>query len=80
LQGDHDGLPAGRGLVAGEGEGAFDIKLFVFRNGVAVEGDGFGFGEHSVFAILEWEMQSIDLLNSSFVTFCAGESGLTRHW
>ena len=48
LQGDHDGSPAGRGLVSGESEGAFEVELFVFRNGVAVEGDGFDFGEHKV--------------------------------
>jgi hypothetical protein len=30
-------------LVAGESEGAFEVELFVFRNGVAVDGDGFGF-------------------------------------
>ena len=32
-----------------------------------------------VFGVLEWRMQSIDLLNPSFVMFCAGESGVICH-
>jgi hypothetical protein len=38
-------------LVAGEGEGALAVEVFV--DGVEVSGDGFGFGEHKVFAVCE---------------------------
>ncbi len=41
LQLEHDGEVGGRCLVAGEGDGALAVEVFV--DGVKVSGDGFGF-------------------------------------
>jgi len=45
LQLEQDSEGGRRGLLAAEGEGALAVKIFA--DGLAVDGDGFGFGEHS---------------------------------
>ena len=45
LQFEYDSKKCRRGLFSGEAKGAFAVE--VVADGVSVDGDGFGFGEHS---------------------------------